>query len=73
MSLLLLKLLQFNFSFTLKTSETTYCMLHCVIAILWNYKKWGTVNLRKSLAEAPTFMCPINPRKIAHRCRSEGR
>lgn len=71
--LMLLKLLQFNFSFTLKRSETTYCMLHCVIAILCNYEKWDTVNLLKSLAEVPTFICPINPHKIAHRCRSEDR
>lgn len=47
--LMLLKLLQFNFSFTLKRSETTYCMLHCVIAILWSCLKRGTVNPLKSL------------------------
>lgn len=72
--LMLLKLLQINFFFfTLKRSETTYCMLHCVIAIWWSYKKWATVNLLKSFSEAPTFICTINPHEIAHRCQSEER
>lgn len=72
--LMLLKLLQFIFSFTLKRSETKYFMLRCVIAILRTCKRnVARVNLLKSFAEAPTFICPINPRKTAHRCQSEGR
>lgn len=48
---------------------------HILYAALCNcnlvkLQKWATVNLLKSFSKAPTFTCSINPREIAHRCRS---